>query len=203
MLSDLIKSKLVIVFFIFGLVLSLLMGLISGNPLPAVLIRMLLSGLIMGGIGIGIFLLLGSILSPEDMESLFRSSKAEQQEMSSSKDDQTGSKFDVTDDSELNPLDLFDSSNASPQSSTEPSEEQKKPVTSLQDTAFQEMDFAESAPKIQPIETFAATPQSSFSKSVPRSSGRGGSTKIKVNNQSLEVDPETMAKAIRTVLSKD
>lgn len=208
MFLTLIKSKLVIGFSLFGMVLSLLLGLLSGIALGVVLLRMLISGFIMGGIGVGVFLLLRSVLPEEDMNSLLAlvKNKSGENNSVSESTNVSGSNLDVTDDAELEPSDLFDKPVESPkrqESANEfvkPSEENEDKI--VDEDNFKEVDFSESAPKIQPIEN-------DFSNSVPNSAPNqpaysgGKSAKIQVNDRSLEVDPETMAKAIRTVLHKE
>jgi len=194
MFLTLMKSKLVIGFSLFGMFLSLLLGLLSGIALGFVLLRMLISGFIMGGIGVGVFLLLRSVLSEEEMNSLLALLKNESREDTSVSEstNASGSNVDVTDDTELEPSDLFDKPVESPKRQESANEFVKSSEENedkmFEEDSFKEVYFSESAPKIQPIEN-------DLSNSAPKQPAYSGgkSAKIQVKDRSLEVDPETGA----------
>jgi hypothetical protein len=99
-----LKSKLTIGFAIFGAGFSLVLGAISRIPVVPLLIRVLVSGFVMGGVGILILVLTKRFLPEEEIKEVF--SKDEKSIGAAHK--VNASKLDVVDDSEITPEDLIE-----------------------------------------------------------------------------------------------
>lgn len=194
------KWKAVIFTFIGGFVLSLIIGLIAGNPFGVVFLRSLLSGIVVGGVGMGVIFVFNKYFAD------FLVSKGEEPV---EKDEREGVDIIIP---EENPHSIIDGDTV-------------EEVEEIVDEAGQTLTDSEVEPEaVEELENSMETkPDTKKSAEDTHSdnddllpdldslaidsveTGRTSVSTHKANTETLgvETDPETLAKAVRSFMKKD
>lgn len=229
-MQELLKSKMIVYFALFGFGFSFLLGIITRGTIAALLFRSIISGLIMGAVGFGVEYFLKSALSEEDYYNLFQTSKSPN---TGDPDTATMAKkvVDMVDDSSVNNTEAYTEMYS--QSNTEqdfngarsgsPSLKTSKAPASASEpqpsSAFQEEDYTE-APRVKAFDESGQGDPNDIKDDINRlgdakkeeqlkrqpataATGTDGTISFKVKNKTINADPKIIAKAISTVLHKE
>ena len=211
-------------FTVFGAVLSLFMGLFSQAPFGVIAIRMLISAVVMGGIAIGIQLVVRNFIPEDQLQTL--TGKKQDGGMPSSM--MSENRLDITEDDGMSAEELY-SANESSESgmgsdgdsddytmSREERDETER-ADEESDSEFHATNYSSEAPRVRQSESNSSGESGEVdymkeerkrqmsASSSRMESGResNGDVSFKSKDKKIIADPKIIAKAIKTVMSRE
>ncbi len=140
-MQNILKSKIILFFGLFGIAFSLLLSVFSGTSILLIAAKTIIGGFLMGGIGAGLDFFLKRTLSQVEYDSLFLFTEAGPK--GKIPEQPLNYKIDVTDETAVNPesayQDLYknaagEDTNNTPEETIPPSQSQSEPY--LQETDY-------------------------------------------------------------------
>ncbi len=220
-MENLLKSKIIIYFALFGLAFSALLGIVSRNPPVLILIRGALSAFLMGALGWGLDVFLKRSLSEEDYANLLQVKREalslESQILQAGVLEEQDSSPDISYESIYQKK---DEKKADYETVKPKREEAPKVPVEKENGNFKEENFSLS-PKISPVQNDfndekeldskdeldrleeAKKAEEARKKKISSETALKGTVRFRSGNKMITTESKIIAKAIKSILNKD
>jgi len=197
-----LNKKFFIAFFIFGGFFSLILSFFSGSKPPLILLKVFLSALFFGSLGLCIDLFLIKSLGEEEYEKIFSSEKEIKSDASKGIDIVDN----ITDEEKAHYEDII-KKDIEKESIEENKPDKKfdffeKDMGKISDDNEPEP-LSKPSTKEEIYKPFEETVEKELLPEKTKNSSNESEVSFKVKNRQINTSPEVVAKAIRTILKKD